>query len=159
MGLGLAEVDERLGGLSLQQKRFGLAEDLIVKALSRYEALGSDRALVARLRMGFVRASRGRSPEIWEVLLPIQRRLVYLKPAAAVVAGKALGVIRHAIDCSWKGLDKELDALQGANAPGVAWTFAITSALAQAAGVTGLAERAAALARAQWNHEDGPVVV
>ena len=109
--------------------------------------------------MGLVCGVRGRPHEIWEVLLPLQRRFVYLKPAAAVVAGKALGMLRHAIDRSWKGLDKELDALKDATAPGLAWMFAITSVLAQAAGVTGLAERAAALALARWNPEDGPVAI
>jgi tetratricopeptide (TPR) repeat protein len=141
-GAGAAECLDRVGRLQLRAGELAAAEASLQKALSRYEALGSERQLACRMRLA--RALVRRDPaRVWPVVERTESLLARLDHPARVAAGLALKLVRHALDGAWSAWDATLaEAAEaapraGAGAYGAAWLAWIAGELAVARGEVG----------------------
>ncbi len=154
-GLGVAEALDRIARLALDDGRDAEARDHLQRALSRYEALGSERAFACRMRLA--RAQLRVDPSaVWGVVLGAESALGRLDHEGRMAAGHALQLVRTALDANWAAFDQRLTELaakvprQG-HSPGViAWLGHIAGELCVAAGEADRAARTLGAAATIW---------
>ncbi|MEQ1505114.1 MAG: protein kinase, partial [Myxococcota bacterium] len=103
-GLGVAECHDRLGRIAFARGALGHAEVLLTRALSQYEALGSERQLSCRMRLARV-VLRLDPMRTWAVVERIEPQLARLDHRGRLAATYALQLVRHAVDRDWAGWD------------------------------------------------------
>lgn len=140
-GVGSAECLDRLGTLAMEDVRFEEAVRLFTRALSRYEALGSERAVPCRMQLA--QAMLQTSPaKAWPVAARLEPTLAHLSHDARVTASQGLRLLKAALEQQGEKYDKVLpEVVSGVSALSRAGDGAAATLLAWMAQLSGEAWR------------------
>jgi tetratricopeptide (TPR) repeat protein len=150
-GVGTAECQDRLGRLAFADGDLVRAEALLARALSQYEALGSERQLSCRMRLARV-VLRAEPRRTWSVVERIEPQLGRLDHRGQAAATLGLRLVRCALDGDWLGWDlviaeaSEQLPPQVPSALGAAWLGWLAGEAAALSGERDRADRALRLA-------------